>query len=173
MIGSLCIAGSMLLLGAGLNLARPYYMGALPDAVSAEAGAAVFDTVTQTIRVMLRSLLAIALVVAVFAWGSGSSTAAVTMRGGLARAAQAVREGGARHGITAGPVGTFVGRYRTPLRILVLALGALVYVAADRPSAGFIITLALVVVVLIGLIELLAAPTPPEPIPPDPPVAPA
>ncbi|WP_426565554.1 hypothetical protein ACPPVT_03620 [Angustibacter sp. McL0619] len=158
MIGALAIAVSMLVLGAGLNLSRPYYLDALPDAIPQKAGGDIFDTITATIRTNLRAVLVLFLVIAAAAWATGASTPAVTMRQGLSRATTALREGGARHGIDAGPVGTFVGRYRTPLRLAVIGVCALVYVVKDHPTAGFTIVLAIVLLVLIGIIELLAAP---------------
>ena len=171
MVGALCIAVSMLVLGAALNLARPYYLDALPTAIPQDAGGDIFDTITSTIRTNLRAVLVLFLIIAAAAWATGASAPAVAMRSGLSRGAAALREGGARHGIDAGPVGRFVGRFRTPLRLAVIGLCALVYVVKDHPTAGFTIVLTIVLVVLIGIIELLAAPVAdddvrPGPLPP-------
>jgi hypothetical protein len=158
LVAALCVAASMLLLGAALNLARPAYLDALPSSIPQDAGADVYDTVTATIRTNLRAVLVLFLVIAGAAWVTGASAPATAMRGALSRGATALREGGARHGVDAGPVGRFAGRYKTPLRIAVVGLCALVYVVKDHPTAGFTITLTVVLVVLLGLLELVAAP---------------
>ena len=76
----LAVAASMLLLGATLNVIRPYYLDALPASSSAAAAGAVYDQLVSFIRLALRGLLVVALTVALVAWfsadrGAGASAA--------------------------------------------------------------------------------------------------
>ena len=50
----LAVAGSMLLLGATLNVIRPFYLDALPESSSAAAAGAIYDQLVSFIRVALR-----------------------------------------------------------------------------------------------------------------------
>ena len=153
------VAGSMLLLGAGLNAARAVYLDAVPpDQLSPAAAASIYDTLVEFIRLNLRAVLVVALAVAVGAWLSGRSSGAVATRGGIARGFAAVRGGGDRVGLNTGPVGAWVHHYRTALRAVVIGGGVLVYVQAAHPTGAWTLKVLGVVVVLLLLVELLARP---------------
>ena len=64
----IAVAASMLLLGATLNVIRPFYLNALPESASAAAAGAIYDQLVYFIRLALRGLLVVALTVAVVAW---------------------------------------------------------------------------------------------------------
>jgi hypothetical protein len=71
-------AASMLVLGAGLVIARALYLGSVPASVlPADAAAAAFDILVRFIRTALRTLLVVGLVVAAGAFFTGPSAAAV------------------------------------------------------------------------------------------------
>jgi len=153
------VAGSMLLLGVGLNAARAVYLDAVPpEQLSPAAAASIYDTLVEFIRLNLRAVLVVALAVAIGAWLSGRSSGAVATRGGIARGFAAVRGGGERVGLNTGPVGAWVHHYRTALRAVVIGGAVLVYVQAAHPTGAWTLKVLGVVVLLLVVVELLARP---------------
>ena len=155
----LAIAGSMLLLGLLLNVARPLYLDALPSTVQSHAAAgAVYDALVNFIRLNLRAILVVALAVATGAWLAGPTGAPATVRRGLASGAAWTRGTVGRTGMTTGPVGAFLYTYRTPIRALIVGVGVLVYVLEAHPTGAFSIKVVVVVAVLLLVHELFARP---------------
>jgi hypothetical protein len=70
----------MLVLGAGLAIARAIYLNSAPASASADAAAAAFDILVRFIKTALRTLLVAGLIVAVGAFFTGPSAAAVLAR---------------------------------------------------------------------------------------------
>src|SRR6266496_5864577 len=69
-------AASMLVLGAGLAIARVIYLNSVPASASADAAAAAFDILVRFIKTAVRTLLVVGLIVAVGAFFAGPSAAA-------------------------------------------------------------------------------------------------
>ncbi len=159
----LAIAASMLLLGVALNAFRIVYLDALPSEVNVDAAAAVYDTLVWFIRLNLRALLVLALAVALVAWVTGPSAAAVALRSGTSRAIGHARSGGERIGVDTGRFGVFLGTYRTTIRGAILGLALLVYAMADHPTGGFTLLLVAVAAALLLVVELLSRPAPTPP----------
>jgi len=153
--GALVVVGSMVLLGAVLNLARGIYLDALPSAVSAPAASAVYDALVHFLRIGLRSVLVLFLIVAVIAWLSGRGPAPSSVRRGSTTAITAIRT---RSGLDTGRFGATLYQLRTAIRVTILAAAFLVYVLAAHPTAGFTLTVAAVALVLLLVVELLAHP---------------
>ena len=164
----LAVAGSMLLLGAALNIIRPYYLDALPASSSAAAAGAVYDQLVSFIRVALRGVLVVALTVAVVAWFSADRGAGASARRGLVNGISHLRSGGARAGLQTGRFGEVLGEYRGPLRLAVVGLAAVGYLAQDHPTGGTALTFVLVTAAVLLVLEVLATPPAAE----TPPVAP-
>jgi hypothetical protein len=141
---ALGVAISMVLLGAGIALFRQIYLDRLPVSVSAPAAAAVFDTTVRFLRTGLRSVLVIGLIVAVAAFLTGPSSAAVRTR-------EAFRGFFGRY--RGNP---WVYRNRRPLRIAVVVIAVLAYVFWNYPTGKVALLLALLVVLAFAAIELLA-----------------
>jgi hypothetical protein len=157
MIGSLVVAGSMLLLGVALNGFRIVYLDAVPsDRLPADAAGAIYDQVVWFIRLNLRALLVLFLTVAAVAWVSGPDPAPVAVRRGATRALDAVRHRSDRAGLDTGPVGDFLGRYRIAVRAVVAGVVVLVYISADHPTGGWTLKLLLVAGFVLLVAELLA-----------------
>ena len=158
MIGALVIAGSMVLLGAGLNLFRIAYLDAVPtDRLPADAAAVIFDQIVGFIRLNLRALLVISLAVAFVAWVSGPERAPALVRQGSRRTMDAVRERRDSAGLGTGPVGEFLVTYHTPVRVVVLGGAVVVYVLADHPTGAWTIGLVAIAGLILLVFELLAA----------------
>ena len=155
-------AASMLVLGAGLAIARAIYLNSVPASASAGAAAA-FDILVRFIKTALRTLLVVGLIVAAGAFFTGPSRAAAGTRSAFSSGLGRLRRGGE----SAGPIGTWTYAHRQPLRIGAVALAALIFVFWGRPTAAVTIVIAVLLLVVLGLIELIGRPPPqPAPTPP-------
>ena len=163
-------AASMLVLGAGLAIARVLYLNSVPASASAAAAAAAFDILVRFIRTALRTLLVVGLIVAIGAFFTGPSTAAVATRSAFSSGLGRLRRGGESRGLSTGPVGRWTYAHRHALRIAAVALAALIFVFWGRPTAAVTIVIAALLLVVLGLIELIGRP-PPQPAPHPPPPA--
>jgi len=158
-VASLGLAVSMLLLGIGVAVARVIYLNKVPSSVlPADAAAAVFDTLVRFVKQGLRVLLVLGLVVAFAGFITGPSVTAVRTRKAFTSAFNAIRGSGERAGLSTGPVGTWVYRYRTPLRIAAVAIAGLVFVFWSQPTGLLVLVIAIILVVVLGLIELIGRP---------------
>jgi hypothetical protein len=158
-------AASMLVLGAGLLIARNLYLNSVPaGTVPADAAAAAFDILVRFIKAALRTLLVAGLVVAAGAFFTGPSAAAVRTRHALSSGL-----GRLRHGGQSGPVSWWTYAHRHALRIGAVALAALVFVFWGQPTAVVVIVIAVLLLVVLGLIEVIGRPpAQPSPAPPAP-----
>ena len=162
-------AASMLVLGAGLAIARALYLNSVPASASTDAAAAAFDILVRFIKTALRTLLVVGLIVAVGAFFTGPSAAAMRTRSAFTSGIGRLRRGGESAGLSTGPVGTWTYAHRHVLRIGAVALAAVIFVFQGQPSAAGTIVIAVLLLVSLGLIELIGrpprhrAPVPPEP----------
>ncbi len=160
-------AASMLVLGAGLAIARVIYLNSVPASASADAAAAAFDILVRFIKTALRTLLVVGLVVAVGALFTGPSAAAVRTRSAFSSGLGRLRRSGESAGLSAGPAGAWTYTHRHALRIGAVALAALIFVFWGQPTAAVTIVIAVLLLVVLGLIELIGRPPPqPAPAPP-------
>jgi hypothetical protein len=156
-IGAIVIAASMVLLGAALNFFRIAYLDAIPtDRLPADAAGVIFDQLVEFIRLNLRALLVISLAVAFVAWVSGPEGAPVRVRQGTRRALDSVRHRRDSAGLGTGPVGAFLYRNHTPVRVAVLGGAVLVYVLADHPTGAWTLGVVVVAGLILLVVELLA-----------------
>jgi hypothetical protein len=152
------LAISMLVLAVALAIGRTLYLNKLPGTVSADAAAVAFDTIVRFIRQGLRVLLVLGLVVALAGFFTGPSVTAVRTRHAFKSGFAAIRGSGERAGITTGPVGRWVYKYRTALRIGAVCVAALVLVFWGIPTGLTVLVIAIVLVVVLGIIELIGRP---------------
>jgi hypothetical protein len=153
LIGSaLGLAAGVLLILVGLLIGRSLYLSKLPGtAFPKSTSAFVYDTLVRYLRLGFRLVLLVALLVAVGAWVTGSSSSARAVQRWFGRVRQWL-------GQKTGPVPQFVGRHARALRIGIVAAGLIVVLLIDGPSLGTIILLALIAVILLLVVELLRAP---------------
>ena len=153
------LAASMVVLAIGLVIARSIYLSSVPASVlPGDAAAAAFDALVHFIRIGLRVVLAVGLVVAIGAFITGPSRAAVQTRSALKSWLGWIREFGERRGVSTGPVGQWTYTHRRGLRIAAVALFALIFVFWGQPTAVVVIVLVILLLVLLGLIELIGRP---------------
>lgn len=162
--GALGVAGAMVALGVGLAVLRVLYLDAVPADVLPEAAAGnVFDTIVRFLRTGARTLAVLGLVVALAAFITGPSAAAVRTRATLAHGIGRMRGGAEAAGWRTGRFGTWVYAHKRVLRIATVIAWGLVLMFWERPTGWVVVGSALVVVLVLGLIEFLARPpTPPE-----------
>jgi LPXTG-motif cell wall-anchored protein len=150
---ALGLGAGMLVIGIGLLVARNIFLGAVPtDRLPRDTAQFLFDTIVRFLRLGIRLVFLLALLIAFGAWVSGQSKAATALR---RTAASLPRRLGGK--VATGPVGPFVLRYTTALRVGVVGLGLVVLFLIDGPSLGTIIVLAVLVLVLLLVIEVLRA----------------
>ena len=155
----LAVAGSMLLLGAALNVFRPIYLDAIPaDQLPRDAAASIYDTLVHFIRLNLRAVLVVFLAVAAGAWLSGPGRRGRRGAPRRGRRDGFVRGGGERVGVSTGPVGVFAYTYRTALRAVVIGIALVVYVQAAHPTGGWTLKVLGITVAILLLLELVARP---------------
>jgi hypothetical protein len=160
MRGALGITASMVLLGAGLAIARTAYVSTTPAGIlTPDAAGQVFDTLVRFLRTSMRAVALLGLVVALAAFLSGRSPSAARARGGLERGVARLRRSGEQAtGRDTGALGTWLTGHRRALRVSVISLGALVLLLWSRPTAWVVLWTGLVVVLALGVLELLSAP---------------
>jgi LPXTG-motif cell wall-anchored protein len=150
---ALGLGAGMIVLGIGLLIGRHIYLDQVPtDKLPRGTAQFLFDTIVRFLRLGLRLVLLLALLVAVGAWVSGPSRAAVVTRHTIS---SVPRKFGRK--IETGVVGPFVARNATAFRGGAIAVGCIVFLLIDNPSLATIITLAVLVVAVLLVIELLRA----------------
>jgi hypothetical protein len=160
MRGALGVTAAMVLLGVGLLIVRTLYVETTPAGIlTAESAGNVFDTLIRFLRTGLRAVAVLGLLVALAAFLTGPSSAAVSTRSGLARGIGSARGSAEARGWNTGPVGVWVFAHKKVLRVAVFVAAGFTLMFWTRPSAAVVITVALLVVVALVVIEFLSSPT--------------
>jgi hypothetical protein len=149
---------AMVVLGAGLLVARSLLIGAVP-AAAAPATASGFDIIVTYLRLGLRTLLVLGLVLALAGFLAGRSESAVRIRRSVAGHLHGIRGGPA----ATGPVATFVRTHLRGLRIGAVALAVLAFVFLEQPTGAAILIIAALLLVVLAVIEFLGRPVDPSP----------
>ncbi|UKJ64978.1 hypothetical protein H1Q78_06340 [Cellulosimicrobium cellulans] len=158
-VAGLALTGAMVGLGIGLAVARGLYLGALSGQVlRLDAAEVVFDQAVGYLRLTLRTVGVLGLVVALAAYLGGPSESARSLRAGLGRMGAAVRGWGEGRGVSAGPVGDWLGRHKAFVRVVVIGAAAVVLLLAGSLTPGLVVGVALVAGLLLVVVEILARP---------------
>lgn len=145
----IALGGAVVLIA--LNLGRGPYLDLFqPDGRA--AGGAVYDQILGGLRLGARGLFVLGIVVAIAAWLAGPGAGATRLR--------AMVTGRARD-TEPGAFATWVGRNRTVLRVVIVALGLAVLVAASRLTGILVLGVFVVAVLLIALVEFIGRAGPP------------
>jgi len=153
------LAASMLILGIGLQIARAIYLNSVPSStLPSDAAAAAYDALVHFLRETLRVVLVIGLVIAIAAFFTGPSRAAVQTRSAIKSGVEWIRHFGERRGVSTGPVGEWTYLHRRGLRIGATALFALIFVFVGEPSVVLVIVLVVLWLIVLGLIEVIGRP---------------
>ena len=154
LVGSgLGLALAMVVLGAGLLVARALLVDAVP-ARAAPATASGFDIVVHYLRIGLRSLIVLGLVLALAGFLAGRSDSAVRIRRWTSDHLHGIRGGPSADG----PVATFAREHVRGLRIGVVAVAVLVFVFMEQPTGVTILVIAALLLVALAVVEFFARP---------------
>ncbi|KKZ69300.1 hypothetical protein [Streptomyces showdoensis] len=179
---ALGVVAGALVLGIGLTVFRTVYLNNLPDGVSPAAAGSVYDILIRYLRTSVRMVAVLGVVVALAAWLSGSGKYALLVRGVWHSGVSGARTSADHAGFRTGPVGPFLGRYRTWITWVLVAAAVLAYVLWSYPTGWVVVGLALALLFAFAVVEFLAEepggkpagtapPTPPAPPPPPAPPA--
>ncbi len=158
-VAGMAVAVSMVLLGLTLNLVRPIYLDAIPsDVLPTDAAATIYDQLVHFIRTSLRAVGIVFLAIGLAAFWFAPTGAGAALRTGTAAGLGRLRARATGAGMNTGPVGHFLGTYRTFTRVTVVSVGAVAYLAIDHPTAGNAIGIILAIIVVLVILEFLAVP---------------
>jgi hypothetical protein len=140
------VAIAMLVLVAGLAIARSAYLDALGNgALPRDAAADIFDTLATFLRNGVRIVVIAAVVLALVAFVAGMPLVRWASAG-WSRLATSPRRG-------------WVARHRNPLMLMAGGLGAIALLVRDAPGIGYLITVVLLVALAVGAIAALGSQT--------------
>ncbi|MCV2394829.1 hypothetical protein OEB99_10960 [Actinotalea sp. M2MS4P-6] len=165
MIAGFVLAGSAAALGLVVTIGRALYTDALVGQVSRlDAGLVLYDQVVGGLRPMLRTTLALGLVLVVVGFVLGGTSAARGLRSAFGRAGQA--EGPAwLAAIRRSTTARWFAAHRGLVDGVVAVLAGVVLVAVDRLTPGLVVTVALVAGAVVLLARFFAPVLPgPEPV---------
>ncbi|PJJ57812.1 hypothetical protein CLV56_2050 [Mumia flava] len=151
-VAALAIALSMLLLALAVAIGRSFYLSAVPaDLITIPAAETVFDAVVDPLRTTFRAVFALGVVVALVAFLSGPSPAAVGLRRGVGSVRQRWDDSDRE------PSGAelWLGRNRILVRSAIIAVAAVVLVFWRYPSGLVVITIALLAALALVVTEVL------------------
>jgi hypothetical protein len=154
------LALSMVVLAAGLLVARSLLVGEVPTA-AAPATASGFDIVVAYLRLGLRTLLVLGLVLALAGYLGGRSESAMRVRRWTADRLHGIRGGPS----ATGPVASWTRKHVRGLRIGAVALAVLAFVFLTQPSGIAILVIVAILLVVLAIIEFLARPVTVTPAP--------
>jgi hypothetical protein len=159
LFGALGVLASMLVLGALLAVARPLYLNAVPASVlPSDAAGDVFDTVVQYLRYSLRTVAAVAFVVAIGAFFVGPSTEAVRARSNATRSLGALRGAAESAGLSTGRFGTWTYAHKRLLRIATVVLAFVALMFWQQPTGAVVLGIAIAALFVLAVIETLGRP---------------
>jgi len=156
LIGAVCTAAGMLLLWAAISFGRAAYLAGLGDSVQSPTAARnVYDTLTRFLVDGAQTIALLALIVALACWLVGPGVAARAVR----RLATGGRDVVARTlsgaGLSFGPFGAFVHRYRRAIEFLAVIAGLLWIVLWRHPGVSGLLQITAVVLLVVLIVEVI------------------
>lgn len=146
-----------------LALGRSIYLNAVSGSnLPRDAAAAAWDTLLRFLKNGVRVLALIGIVVALAAFLSGPSRAAVRIRKGARDLVNWTGREADEAGWSAGPVGAWVAKYKVLLRFLGVAFVILALFFLSRPTPISILVLVVLLLVYLAALEFLGR-TPTQP----------
>jgi hypothetical protein len=142
--------------GALLSVGRNFYLDAITAAGARRGSAgAVWDQLTHFLRLSGRTVIVVALVVAIAAWVVGPSRLATRTRNlwnrGLGRAETRADQSG----FATGPVAHFVAHYKTALRFVGLGIAIAILILWNHPKPGTVLGVGILLLIYLVIIEFL------------------
>jgi hypothetical protein len=154
-------AGIWIAVAVGIELAllsvgRNFYLDAITAAGARRGSAgAVWDQLTTFLRLSGRTMIAVALVVAIAAWLAGPSRFAVGTRNLWNRGLRGAGTRADDSGFATGPVASFVARSKAALRLVGVGIAIAILILWDHPKPGTVLGVAILLLVYLAVIEFL------------------
>ena len=162
--GSLGVTGALVVLGVTLTIVRMAYVETTPaDILSSESASNVFDILVRFLRTGLRTVAVLFLLIALAAFLTGPSTAAVRTRAFVDHGIGSARAGTEAAGWHLDPVGGWVYRHRGALRLTTFIVAGLALMFWSQPTVWVVVGVALVVVLVLAIIAFLGRPPTAQP----------
>jgi hypothetical protein len=139
-----------------LSVGQNFYLDAITAAGARRGSAsAVWDQLTSFLRASGRTMIVLALVVAIAAWVAGPSRLAIRIRNLWDRG---LRGAGARADeseLATGHVANFVARSKAPLRLVGVGIAIAILILWDHPKPGTILGVGILLLIYLAVIEFL------------------
>lgn len=157
--GALGVTAAMVALGVSLTLVRTLYVETTPgDVLTAQSAGNVFDTLVRFLRTGLRATAVAGLLVALGAFLTGPSPAAVRLRVVFDRGMRSARGGADAAGWHLEPLGGWVYAHRGGLRLATGIAGGLTLMFWSSPTVWTVVAVALLVSLVLTVIAFLGRP---------------
>ncbi|WP_422626673.1 hypothetical protein, partial [Rhodococcus sp. (in: high G+C Gram-positive bacteria)] len=151
------LAVGMLILAIALIVGRALYLDQIPpDVLSPDAASALIDTVLVPLRAALRGVAVLGLVIAVVAYLTGGSASASAVRRGFGRGLDTVQR--ARRTRPPNEVELWVARARVPLRVAIVAIGAVMLMFWRYPTGMVVVWIVIGVLLALLVLEMFVRP---------------
>jgi hypothetical protein len=150
----------MLLTLAGFGTGRLFFVGTVsPSIMPSGAAEAIYGGLTELMVSTIAALVVLAVAILLIAWLSGPWRTAHAFRGFADAGFGAARRSAERHGVTTGPFGLALHRYRV-LAYVAIAVAASLVLVVNRPLAMSTVVWTVVLALLaVALVELLRRPS--------------
>jgi hypothetical protein len=138
--------------GALLSVGRNFYLDAITAAGARRGSAgAVWDQLTHFLRLSGRTVIVLALVVAIAAWVASRDRTRRLWNRGLGRTGDRADESG----FATGSVAHFVAHYKTALRLVGLGLAIAILILWNHPKPGTVLGVGVLLLIYLAVIEFL------------------
>ena len=156
---ALGVTGAMVLLGVTLTLLRMTYVETTPAGLlTSESAGNVFDILVRFLRTGLRAVAVLGLLVALAAFLTGPSSAAVRARTLFERGVGSARGGADAAGWHLEPVGRWVFAHKRGLQLATFIAAGLTLMFWSRPTVWTVVWVALLVALVLTVIAFLGRP---------------
>jgi hypothetical protein len=154
-------AGVWIAVAVGIQLAllsvgRNFYLDAITAAGARRGSAgAVWDQLTSFLRLSGRTMIVLALVVAIAAWVAGPSRLAIRVRNLWNRGLRGAGTRADDAGFATGPIANFVARYKGVLRLVGVGIAIAILILWDHPKPGTVLGVGILLLIYLAAIEFV------------------
>ena len=147
----------MFVLAIALIVGRAIYLDKVPpDVLSPDAASTLIDTVLVPLRASLRGVAVLGLVIAVAAYLTGGSASATAVRRGFGRGLDTLQR--VRRTRPPNEVELWVARARVPLRVAIIAIGAVLLMFWRYPTGLVVVWIVIGVLLALLVLEVFVRP---------------
>jgi hypothetical protein len=115
----------------------------------------VWDQLTNFLQLSGRTMIVLALVVAIAAWLAGPSRLAIRIRNLWKRGLRGAGTRADEAGFATGPIAGFVARYRGALRLVGVGIAIAILILWDHPKPGTVLGVGILLLIYLAVIEFV------------------